>query len=711
MLTRRVPLLVPTLSLALFACRPPSSELPIEELRGDAGQDSQTSHGQQAGERLDPLPVQVAADMLPADVVVMAEALDPSAVLAQINKLDKYPEFQGFRAQLSSQVGIDPLDAGQWERIGLDRHRGVGIGLLDIESEGFFLYAGVSDQRALETFMEDLVTRLGMQDQLGTAEIDRARVYRFGEELSVILREGWVVAVMVDRPERATRDYAAMVATIDPREALSRTQGFAWAKQRLEPADDGMLFVDPRRLIAQLQTQDSENQDYGVRYAEDELARARAAGEPRQNIEAAEQRVEEERRWQQERQVREAGRRELVRALFDPVGAFVGALELRDDGITGHAHTLIPGDGLLARLFVASDSESPLLRALDEPPMMAVDGRLDIPALLMFAELVAKTEGQSLQAANDEVQSMLGVDLLGELIPALTGAGGVWITSRREPDPNRLSEAEKSLGLAVHVELAKPDVIRKLIDGLARSARVPGLTPAKRGDGWLLALPEWNDVNIDVVGNRLIASTDAKLAGRIRDAKPGTQAKPLAEVNHPLHVGSPTASLRMYQRWRWLVILDARDPWKQDAESMLYDINLHPELTPEEAAAVPRSREFKRKLAALEKAVDALDEHQRREAGREFTRTLELVDQFGDAGLALTRTSDGVEARATWRMASGVTPIDTFVPLLMRSDQTDWSEYERLNQEVMRTRDEAMAVRRADLDAAAAAKRRTVSPP
>jgi hypothetical protein len=277
------------------------------------------------------------------------------------------------------------------------------------------------------------------------------------------------------------------------------------------------------------------------------------------------------------------------------------------------------------------------------------------------------------------------------------------LTQMHEPDVKRMRDAEKNLGLAAYVGVSDPERVRKLFDGLLRSKRVPELHRQTRGDGWVLSVPRWHDVIITVVGDRLIASTDAKLAERIRDARPGTQAGTLADPGHPLRGRAPTPALRLYQRWLWLAALDHYESPKRDAESMLYEINMHSVLNPEEAAAVPRSREFKRKYAELERGLAELDAHERREDERRYEQKLEIGRSLGDVGMQIERLSDGLSARGLWRMAPNTSPLEVFMHVLMGSSgQHDWAEYERLSQEVGRVREELMLIRRSDLDAAAA---------
>lgn len=705
-LAAKLPALTPAplllaLALALVACRTPSSKLPLDQPRDE---EETTSKGE-ARETLEPLPVETPTDLLPREVPLLAEAIDPAAVLGLLTPLGEYPQFNNARAELRAGIGVDLLDATQWLQVGLDVHGPMGIGLLDVEAQGFFVYASLTDQPAFERFIVRLADLSGHGDDLASAEVGPARVYRFGDELSAVLREGVAFMVFVDRPERAPRDYAVTIATIDPREALSRAESFSWARQQIVDADDGLIFVDPIALLEQFQreTYDRES-DYGLLYAQDELARARASGEPAAMLRELEQRVEEERRWQQERASRQTSERELTRTLFGPIGAAVFAAELRPDGIAAHGRLLIPGASLLRDLFEPVEAESPLFSALDEPPLMALDGRANMQALVQIVELFAKADGESLSSINAEVRAELGIDVLGELVPALTGAGGLVLTQAKPPDPKRLSEVNKSLGFAAYLQLSSPDVMRRLLDAVTASRAMGGLlTRAKRGDAWTLRPPKWHEVQLSIVGDRLIASTDMKLATRIRDARPGKQAGLLADPKHPLRGPTPTPSLRMYQRWMWLALVDAHEPWEQDVDSMLYDLDNHATLTPEQAAKVPRSREFKRKRAELKKVVNELNVYKRKQATTEFERSLEFASDLGDAGMQIDRLSDGLGVHAQWRMDSSATPLA--VPmrwfLLFEGQGTDWAVYEDIESRMSTLREELHQIRQAELDAAA----------
>ncbi|MCA9701123.1 MAG: hypothetical protein KC431_26590, partial [Myxococcales bacterium] len=163
-----------------------------------------------------------------------------------------------------------------------------------------------------------------------------------------------------------------------------------------------------------------------------------------------------------------------------------------------------------------------------------------------------------------------------------------------------------------------------------------------------------------------------------------------------------------YQRWVWLALLQSNEPWEQRPEDMLYFMNDHSDLTPDEAAKVPRSKEFKKKFKELEKATAAVNAFNRKRSQRQFERALKMTEQFGDFGMQLEVLGDGLGVHGSWRYAKGFSPIEVGINgFLMGSMDDDWTEYERLNQESYRIQDELRMIRMTDLDAAAAKQKGT----
>jgi len=692
------------LSVGVLGCRTPSSKIPLDQL---SAADQDRSEGE-AREVLEPLPIERPSDLLPAEVAIMAEAIDPAALFNLVGSLDEYPMLIGPRGELVRALGGDILDPERWHELGLDSHGPAGMGLLDLASGGGFMYGSLVDEAKFEQTLLRFADMIGVRDELATAEVGDARIYRLSRGLSVVVRGKVAIVVFVDDVDRAPRDYVVAIATVDPRESLAHTERFAWARQQLQPADDGMVFINPRGLLEQFEQEArTRNDDYGTRYAEEELARARKFGEPAERVRELEQRVEQERAWTREREAREAGKRELVTSLFGSVGAVVAAADLREDGIVGHGRVQLPADALLRRLFVAPEHESPLLTALGERPVFAVDGRADLAVLLELVDLLAHAEGETLASVNAEVLRDTGVDMLSDVIAALSGEGGFALTESRKPDFKHMYELSKSFGLAAYVGLTDAQAIRKTLDGMVRNRQVFGaLVRAARGDGWTMRVPGWREVEINIVGDRLVISTDTKLAKRVREAEPGAEATALGSAEHPFRGPLVTPALRVYGRWSGLAVQYHRESWDTTAESMLYDMNSHHELSVDEAAKVPHSREFKRKLAELETIVAELNRFDQRQAVRRSERYYEFLSKIGDFGVQVEPLADGLAVQAQWRFAKGMSPMQAGYSMFVAGSDEDWREREPIGERSYRVAEELRQLRRAELDAAAAKRQR-----
>lgn len=685
-----------------LACHTPSTKLPLDPKSAATDEDEPAG---EASSRPDPLPVEAVADLLPAETMGLIEFSDPGEFLALLAPLDEFPQFNMVRGEVRSRLGVDPFEPEGWRAAGLDPDGPVGMGLLELDSRSGFAYAKLSDPQAFEALLDKL---MGGSSLTAAVEVGQGRMIRINDDLNVIMREGYVVAVLSERAERAKRDYSATVATIDPREALSRDPGFAWVRERREAEDDALLFVAPQTIFAEARRELSgSTNDFGVRRAREALEDARRAGESADRIRELERQLEDERAWQRRRDAEQEAALELARRVMASMGAAFIAGDLHGSGAEFHAGALIPGANVFRDLFVPVSAESPLLRALDEPLLAAIDGQADVDKLIELIDLVAEADGESLTEINAEVHAELGVNLLSDVVPALDGRGGFMLTESKPIDPSKigmrkLDPLRQSLGIAAYLGLRDPKPIEALFDRLANDPRSKGVFTRARGGGWTLDVPEWREVELRIVDDELIVSTDDDFATRVDKAQAGSQAAALAEADHPLRGPVPTPALRMYQRWRWIALTSARSPWLETVDGMLSDMDSHHTLTPEEAAKVPKSKAFKKKYKELEQVIDDLNAFNLERTRKEFELALEITEALGELGIQVERVNDGLAAYGSWRMAPGTNPVVLGARMMMMGRATDWTSLDQLQSRRYELREELWKIRQADLDAAAA---------
>jgi hypothetical protein len=698
----RLGLVTPLSALLLLgagACKHPSTRLDLEKIeRNDEEREGKAGD---PATKIDPLPVERPADLLPADVALMVEAIEPAQALALFAGLSTIPELDAVRSEMTNTLGGDLLRAEDWTKLGLDPHRSAGGALLDITGEGFCAWVSVADSNTFDQTVRRVASATGLDRELTVGEVDGARVYRFNEDFNIVVRTGIAMFVFVDDPREASRDYPTTVATIDPRDSLGRSEGYQWARGQTRSADDGLIFLAPGRLFDAIARERNDGDDYGVKYAEEQLANARRTGADAGTLRELEERVAQEREWMAQRQREREGTDAMARELLGPMRALVFTGDVQNTGIDAQARLLMPSGGLLRDIFVPAQSQSPLITALDEPPLFVLDGQIDVQKFLRLVDMLAKADGESLDELDQEMRSELGVSFLTSVVPLFDGRGGMAITRSRPANPKKLDELSKTLGVAMQFGLKDPDSLRKLLDDLTRHPEFGKQFKTRKG-GWELDVPEWRTVLVDVVGDRLVLSTDKGFAGRVRDAKPGKESLP---ADHLLLGSSPTPALRFYQDWTWVNLIDGPYMYIQTVDSMLYDLDAHVSLSREQAAKVPQSKADKQLRKELQKVLDDLAAIERRRAERQFNQAHNVLTELGEVGVQLDVVPDGLAARGVWRSRGNRSMLELGASIFMISnvyDSTDEAERERLSNRSWELANQIRQQRTADLDAFAA---------
>jgi len=679
------------------ACKHPSTRLDLKAI--EAGDENEGKSGERAT-KLDPLPVERPADLLPAEVALMAEASDPANVLALFAGLSAIPELNGMLDEFERMLGGDILDPNDWTKLGLDPHRSAGAALLDPRGQGFCVWLSVSDQNLFDQTLRRVASANGLDRELIVGEIAGSKVYRFNEDFNIVIRAGVAMFVLVDNPREAARDYPATIATIDPREALGRSEGFTWAREQVRANDDGMIFVAPSKLFESFAA-DRSGEAYGVQYAEEQLIEARRNGADAATLREFEERLAQEQQWEIERQREREASDTLARELLGPIGALVFTGDVTPTRIDAQARMLMPHSGILRDIFVPSQTQSPLVTALDEPSLFMLDGQLDVQKFLRLLDSMAKADGESLDEIDQKMRQEIGLSMLTTVVPTLDGRAGIAITRSQPANPKKFDDLPKTLGAALHFGLKDPEGMRKLLDDLARNPAAAKLFK-RRKTGWELELPDWRNVVIDVVGDRLIVSTDKGVAARVRDAKSGKQALP---ANH-LGLGTvPTPALRFYQDWAWIALIDPPYSYTQTLDNLLYDLDAHAVLSPEQAAKVPQSKADKQLRKDLQKVLDDLTVLERRRLEREFNNIQAALTELGEVGMQLEVVPDGLTLHGLWQTRGQRSMIEIGASMFTSRSQgfdADQAELERLNTRSWELASEIRMQRTLDLDAAAA---------
>lgn len=698
----RLRLVTPLCTALLLApaCKHPSTRLDLEKI--DAQDDTKPTDGETAT-KIDPLPVERATDLLPNDVPVFAEASDPGQVLQLFASLTPIPELERMRSELAGTLGGDPLKAEDWAKLGLDVRRSAGVALLDLHGEAFCAWVSLSDAKVFDQTLRRVATQTGMDRDLLVGDMNGAQVYRFSDEFSVVVRAGVAAFVMVDKPQEAKRDYPASFATIDPRDSLGRTQTYQWAQKQLRPGDDGMVLMAPNAIFEAFVAETAEEVEYGVQYAEQSLADAKRSGADAAAIREFEQRLEQERQWAVERKRERAAGQALARELIGPMQAFLISGNVEPTRLDGQARLLMPSGGLLRDIFTPASSPSPLASALDEPALVMVDGQVNVDNFMRLVDMLAKADGESLDQLDQEARKELGFSPLGAT-KLFDGRAGFALTRSKAPNLKKLDELEKTLGLALYFGLRDAEGLRKILDELARFPEAAEEFKTRKG-GWELVIKDWRNLLIEIVDQRLVISTDKNFASHLRGAKSGKQA---LAAGHPFLAGSPSASLRTYMDWNWLPIVNPPYSYIQTLDSLLYDLDMHPQLTREEAAKVPQSKADKQLRKDLSGVLKELEGLERLRAEREFNDSTKVANEFGEFSMQLEVVSDGLAASAVWQTRNNRGFLDIALGMFSARSFGPDDENMRINELNQKAWDLASQIRTqrmTDLDAFVATKK------
>lgn len=698
----RLRLVTPLCTALLLApaCKHPSTRLDLEKI--DAQDDAKPTGGETAT-KVDPLPVERATDLLPNDVPLLAEANDPGQVLQLFASLTPMPELEQMRSELAGTLGGDPLKAEDWAKLGLDVHRSAGVALLDLRGEAFCAWVSLADPKVFDQTLRRVASTTGMDRELLVGDMNGAVVYRFSDDFNVVVRAGVAAFVMVDKPQEAKRDYPASFATIDPRDSLGRAPAYQWAQKQLRAGDDGLVLMAPNAIFEAFVADGAEEVDYGVQYAEQSLADAKRSGADAAAIRELEQRLEQERQWASERKrEREAGQA-LARELISPMQAFMMSGNVEPTRLDGQARLLMPSGGLLRDIFVPASSPSPLTTALDEPPLVMLDGQTDVDQFMRLVDMLAKADGESLDKLDQEARGELGFSPLAAA-KMFDGRAGFALTRSKAPNPKKLDELEKTLGLALYFGLKDADGLRQILDALARFPAAAEEFKTRKG-GWELVLKDWRNLLVEIVDQRLVISTDKNFASHVRNAKSGKQA---LAASHPFNGGSPGAALRGYMDWSWLPIANPPYSYIQTIDNLLYDLDVHPQLSREEAAKVPQSKADKQLRKDLSAVLKELEGLERLRAEREFNESIKLANEFGEFSMQVEVVSDGLAASAVWQTRNKRGFLDIAIGMVTTGRLGLDDENMRINELNQKAWDLASQIRTQrmlDLDAHVASKK------
>lgn len=507
-------------------------------------------------------------------------------------------------AAVTLATGHDLLDPAAWAGIGIDPKKPVGVAWLDARDEAGVVFASVSDAAKLRSFVEGGVRRMGgelTEEKVGDATVLGVEGTR--EALAVLTKDA-VYVVFTDRRSADTRAYASAIARQSRDGALASSPRFVKALDGLAFGRDLTVWVDVPRIVAEVQRHVAKRpEDWAPpKHMEMELSDARASGDAAA-VQRAEQAIAQRRSDHERWRRRDAAELELLEAALGGLDGVAMGAEVDGEAIRVKAWSTLRDGSTLAKLLRGGEEVPAVLRSLTARPLFATGGVLDPATALAVAHMMARADGEDLDAGFDEARDELGFDPRTELYPVLDGRAGFAMTGDVAQIVAAGRDGERLLGGTLTLGVTDAQKARAALQKLWELKPLLPLVSQDKANGTArLAIPKWRDVHVAVVGDTIVATTDADALGRL--AKEGRGALLEAEkgaVGSVLGDAKQSGFLALDGRLVALLFLSGSGDWDPPEASPPADPSAEWTAKRKELeAAQARARELRKKREDLQ---------------------------------------------------------------------------------------------------------------
>ncbi len=687
-MARRSPLRL-HLALALvgaLACKPDKPVSP--DAKGEGGK------GDGSGPMSEVAPVARIAEMLPpgaplvwevAGVDRIAEVIDRDGLVKKFE-----PQYRKLADELVRETGRDFLDPKTLADMGVDTKGRMGFAILSMQPFGVAGFATLKDKGRFRAAVFEIAKRTGVEivsTPLGHAEILRT----VDKGPAIVIREPFVAFVFASGGSGGNDDPAFALATMDPHMSLAAAKSFKKATGGLAPSD-AMFFLDGASLSRNVLAAMGGNEPPPVsqNWAREELAKARQDNAPPQRIKELEEQAkridEDNARWARRRQ----GERVAFERLLEGLSTSVWTADAKPTSIVGQGITTFAADSPILLAFENAAGSPPLARALDGQPLLVLTGKANIEQFLKVVDLLAMADGTTWADVSKEIAEDTGIDPDKDLKPLVTGAAGFAIV--RDGDSEANDVEAKDIGAALHVEVHDPKGAREVLAKAAKGlVGKDGVKVRKAGDGWIVDVPKWRKLFVDIQGPHLVISTDAKLVARIAGGKDGTIVK---------RADKPALAAASLQDSAASVLFDP------DMSFLFFgirkfDMAMSSSVESPEDAKVPKSRAWKAKERELKAVKKKLDAAQEERSKAELASFRAVIRPWGSFGASARRDGNSIVVQGGWfvRAESIAVALSNSLEAVRKLDERPQEDATfKLFDERSRIEGELHEIRRADIE-------------
>lgn len=627
-----------------------------------------------------------------AGVDRIAEVIDRDGLVKKFE-----PQYRKIADELVRETGRDFLDPKTLADMGIDTRGRMGFAILSMQPFGAVGFATVKDKGRLRAALFEIARRTNVEivsTPLGHAEILRTT----DKGPAIVIREPFVAFVFASGGE-GNDDPAFALATMDPHMSLAATKGFKKATGGLAPSD-AMFFLDGGALQRNVLAAMGGNEPPPVsqNWARDELAKARQDKAPPERIKELEEQAkridEDNARWARRRQ----GERRAFELLLSGLTTSVWTADAKPTSVVGQGITTFAADSPILLAFENAAGSPPLVRALDGQPLLVLTGKANVQKFLEVVDLLAQADGTSWAEVSKEIAEDTGIDPDKDLKPLVTGQVGFAIV--RDGDSEASDVEAKDIGAALHVEVHDPKGARSLLEKAAKGiVAKEGVKVRKAGDGWVVDVPKWRKVFVDIQGPHLVIATDPKLVGRIAGGKEGSIVKQAVKPALAAASLQDSAAGMLFDPDMSFLFFGVRrkdEPMTSSAES------------PEDMK-VPKSRAWKakeREIQALQKKLDKAEEER---SEKELSSFRNVIRPWGAFGASARRDGNALVVQGGWfvRADSLAAALSSSLEAVRKLEERPQDDaFFKLFEERSKLEGELREIRRADLEKFRARKSR-----
>jgi hypothetical protein len=558
-----------------------------------------------------------------------AEVLERDRLVAAFG-----PQYTQLRAAIVATLGHDALDPAAWPQLGLDPSGPVGLSVTNLADPHVVLFATVSDRAKLVELVRRVMGKAGVEmltEPYGSASILRPKGQ--DENGVLVLRDRFVVFVLDAGKDQLA--LARLMATMDPNVSLASEARYRKATGGLRAADMS-FYTDVAGMVDQINAHAvARAAEPGPSWAEDELARARQQGASPERLAELEGQVQESRAHEARWRAREAGQRAFLELLVSGIEGVGATATVKRSGPVFDGRVVAGPEAFVRRLLVNRPGAPALPVAMNGAPLWCGSGRVDPTAGLELLEGLAAAEGDSLAELMAKGKAAIGIDLAADLVPVLGGELELCFAYEGKLGEGRL-DPKSQVGVGAIVQLTDAPKAKYVLAKMATSDSELGKRAKKRGDGYVIDVPDFRALHLHAAGDRVVLSTDADLAKRLAAGDPGSMQSKIrpgsatGAIGLPGTAASQALDLSMGVMWMVMGRAGMGEPWV-----------VAPGLTYEQMQAVPLSAKSKKAKKAMQKAAATIEEVEDARVAAELAEFVTITDGLGILAVAATEDDRG----------------------------------------------------------------------